>query len=67
MLNVVVPLAVTVAGLKLQVLSDGKPEQLKETAPLKPSSAAMVIAMLVELPGVFIPNTVLDSDRAKSG
>ncbi len=35
----VVPEPLTVVGLKLQVLSAGKPEQVKFTLPVKPSSA----------------------------
>jgi hypothetical protein len=37
--NDVVPEPLTVVGLKLQVLSAGKPEQEKLTVPVKPSKA----------------------------
>ena len=50
MVRVVVPLATTVAGLKMQVAPEGWPEQENETVPLKPFSGVIVIVAVAVLP-----------------
>jgi hypothetical protein len=60
--RVEVPLPVTLAGLKLAVTPDGSAPVDRETVPLKPLSAVMVIVVEVEL---VLTNVRLEGDALK--
>jgi hypothetical protein len=65
--NVVDPLPVTLPGLKLHVLSAGRPEHVKLTAPLKPFCAATVIVVLPDPPGLETVTSAGFAERVNSG
>jgi hypothetical protein len=64
--TVVVPPPATEAGLKVQVASEGKPEQAKVVVPAKPFTAVMVRVTFEFWPGARL-KVVAEAPIAKSG
>ena len=65
--SVVVPEVVIVDGLKVQVLSAGRPAQLNCTVPVKPSLAATFKTRPPDPPGLETAIAVLFEEITKSG
>ena len=63
---IALPDGVTVAGLKEQVTPEGKPEQAKLTAELKPF-IGVTVTIEVPLPLAFTVNTFGDAASVKLG
>ena len=66
MVTVMVPFPATVGGLKMQVLSVGKPEQLGVTVPENPFCAVTVSVVIPEEPGTWTVTGSTDNAITKS-
>jgi hypothetical protein len=67
MVSIVVPLPATDGGTKLHVLSEGRPEQAKVVAPLKPFEPATLIVVVAGCPGLGTVIADGDAETVKSG
>jgi hypothetical protein len=67
MVRLVDPVVDRLVGENTHADSAGRPEQLKVTAPVKPSKSTIEIVIEPELPGAWIGNAVVDSSSEKSG
>ena len=65
--SVVAPLPVTVGGIKLQELSEGRPAQEKLVAPLNPFEPVTVSIVVPESPGLVTLIVAGAKEKVKSG
>ena len=63
--SAVVPVTLTVAGLKRQVAYEGKPVQAKLTWPVNPAAPVIVMGALIVLPACTVSVVVLPFPGAK--
>jgi hypothetical protein len=65
--SIAVPLPVTELGVKTHALFEGKPEQAKVVAALKPLEPATVSVVIADCPGLVTVSVEGDAEIAKSG